>query len=214
MTIYSLDELLFLFGSSLLFHVQFPLKSVLSGLIWQGPQSPGHTIDGVLTLLASMTLEKSASFHIFWCWGPQLKPPSWECSLLGLLSTACGSGWEQPGAGGGEASGGRSSETQALSVCSGTFHMNSQPRKPTFPKAPVASGTRDGREKVSPPVDISFDYSLTTGAYWHLQFTTLEVLLMTTALSKEHWRNEFQTQHSSQFQVYLSIFTEICSCHR
>ena len=64
--------------------------------------------------------------------------------------------------------------------------MNSQPRKPTFPKAPVASGTRDGREKVSPPVDISFDYSLTTGAYWHLQFTTLEVLLMTAALSKEH----------------------------
>ena len=35
----------------------------------------------------------------------------------------------------GEALRGRSSETQALRVCSGEFHSNSQPRKPPFPKA-------------------------------------------------------------------------------
>ena len=33
-----------------LLFIKAPLKSVLSGLMWQGPQSLGHTIDGVLTL--------------------------------------------------------------------------------------------------------------------------------------------------------------------
>ena len=34
-------------------------------------------------------------------------------------------------------------------VCSATLHSNSQPGKPTFPKALVAQGTRGGREKVT-----------------------------------------------------------------
>ena len=38
-----------------------------------------------------------------------------------------------------------------LGVCSGTFHPNSQPRKPTFPKALVAGGARVGHEEVLPP---------------------------------------------------------------
>ena len=33
-----------------LLFIKAPCKSVLSGLIWQGPQSLGHTIDSVLTL--------------------------------------------------------------------------------------------------------------------------------------------------------------------
>ena len=40
----------------------------------------------------------------------------------------------------GEAAGGRS-----------TFHINSQPRKLTFPKALVTGGDRDGHEEVLPP---------------------------------------------------------------
>ena len=38
-----------------------------------------------------------------------------------------------------------------MGVCSGTFHPNSQPRKPAFPKALVAGGTRVGHEEVLPP---------------------------------------------------------------
>ena len=87
--------------------------------------------------LASMTLEKSSSFHIFWYWGPQVKPSSWECSLLGISSGCCGqvgiSLQER-----GEALGGTSIETKPLGVCSGTFHSNSQPRKPTLSLALVA----------------------------------------------------------------------------
>ena len=51
-------------------------------------------------------------------------------------------------------------------VCSATLHSNSQPRKPTFPKALVAQGIRGGCEKVI--------FLLTTmgqRAYWHLQLT-------------------------------------------
>ena len=67
----------------------------------------------------------------------------------------------------GKALGGSSSETQAL----GAFHSNSQSRKPTFPKNLVADGTRVGMKTYCRLVDISYDYNLTTGAYWHLQFT-------------------------------------------
>ena len=38
-----------------------------------------------------------------------------------------------------------------LEVCSSTFHSLSETRKPTFPKAGVAGGTRVGHEEVLPP---------------------------------------------------------------
>ena len=83
-------------------------------------------------------------------WGPQLKLPSWECSLLG---TSAGRG--VPGAqdSGGErwSFRGRKSETQALGCLFSTFHTNSQPRTLTFPKALVPGGSRDGYEEVPPP---------------------------------------------------------------
>ena len=40
---------------------------------------------------------------------------------------------------------------KVLSVCSGTFYTNSQLRKPSFPKALVPGGSRDGHEEVLPP---------------------------------------------------------------
>ena len=52
-----------------------------------------------------------------------------------------------------------------LGVGSGTFHSNSPSRKPSFPKNLVADGTRVGMKKYCHPVDISYDYNLTTGAY-------------------------------------------------
>ena len=55
----------------------------------------------------------------------------------------------------GEALRGRSSETQALSVCSGEFHSNSQLRKPTVPKAQFARRTRVGHETVLLPFPIT-----------------------------------------------------------
>ena len=39
----------------------------------------------------------------------------------------------------------------SLGVCSGTSHPNSQPRKPTFPKALGAGATRVEHEEVLPP---------------------------------------------------------------
>ena len=51
----------------------------------------------------------------------------------------------------GEAAGGRSSETQDLGYLLSTFHINSQPRKLTFPKAPVTGRAKDGHEEVLPP---------------------------------------------------------------
>ena len=49
----------------------------------------------------------------------------------------------------GGALGGEIIRYKPLGVCSATLHSNSQPGKPTFPKALVAQGTRGGREKVT-----------------------------------------------------------------
>ena len=54
---------------------------------------------------------------------------------------------------------------ELLGVCSGIFHFNSQHRKPTFPKALVAGGTRVDMKKCCFLVDISCNYDLNTGTY-------------------------------------------------
>ena len=64
----------------------------------------------------------------------------------------------------GGAVGGEIIRYKPLGVCSATLHSNSQPRKPTFPKALGAQGTRGVCEQVI--------FLLTTmgqRAYWHLQ---------------------------------------------
>ena len=73
---------------------------------------------------------------------------------------------------------------ELLGVCSGTFHFNSQPKKPTFPKALVAGGTRVDMKKCCLLVDISCNYNFSTCTYWHLQVTRPVGLLMTAALRK------------------------------
>ena len=40
---------------------------------------------------------------------------------------------------------------QDLGYLLSTFHINSQPRKLTFPKAPVTGRAKDGHEEVLPP---------------------------------------------------------------
>ena len=95
--------------------------------------------------VALKTLEKSPCLHASWSWVSQLKPPSWESSLLGTYepSAGCwGSGRDEPGVGGvvnlwrEEAV-----RPKPLAACSATFHSNSQPRKPALLKALVAWGT-------------------------------------------------------------------------
>ena len=84
--------------------------------------------------LALRARVKSPSIQGPWCWGPQLKPPSWEGSLPG------------PSAGSSEMSlegrdgvlGEEIVRLKSLGVCSGTVHSNSPKRKATFLKALVA----------------------------------------------------------------------------
>ena len=59
----------------------------------------------------------------------------------------------------------------SLGVCSGTFHSNSQPRKPTA-------------SNYCRLVDIFCSYNLTTCAYHYLRFTRPWGLLMTAAFRK------------------------------
>ena len=80
----------------------------------------------------------------------------------------------------GKALGGSSSETQAL----GTFHSNSQSRKPTFPKALGAGGTRVGRGEVLPPCGHFLELHLPASADWHLRFKRPVRQVMTAALRK------------------------------
>ena len=71
-----------------------------------------------------------------------------------------------------------------LGVCSDTFHSNSQPRKPTFPKAWLQVEPELGMKKCCHLVEISCNYKLPTSAYWHLQFTMPVGFLMAAALRK------------------------------
>ena len=70
----------------------------------------------------------------------------------------------------GEASGGtRWWDRRAWVFAQAHSTLNSQPRKPTFLKALVPSGTRVGREEVLPLVDISCNNNLPNSTDWHLQ---------------------------------------------
>ena len=85
----------------------------------------------------------------------------------------------------GEASGGRSSKTQALGCllrhilllihCPGS-HLSLRLWLHTEPKLDM--------KKYCRLVDIFYNYNLTTGAYWHLQFTRRKGLLMIAAARK------------------------------
>ena len=55
--------------------IETPLKPVLLGFLWLGPESLVHPDDGGLTL----GLEDQGKVTRYpgpWCWGPQWKPPS------------------------------------------------------------------------------------------------------------------------------------------
>ena len=68
-----------------------PLKGLLSPMFWLGPESR------VVSRPQGIWRQGSASLDLSWCWGSQLKPHSWECSLLALAPKHLGSvlrSWE------------------------------------------------------------------------------------------------------------------------
>ena len=68
-----------------------PLKGLLSPMFWLGPES------SVVSRPQGIWRQGSASLDLSWCWGSQLKPHSWECSLLALGPKHLGSvlrSWE------------------------------------------------------------------------------------------------------------------------
>ena len=123
-------------------------------------------------------LGKSRSLQVSWFWGPQFKAPSWECSLLGPSPEVVGKAWMIVQ--------GRSLEVvrhKPLSVCSGTFHSNSQPKRPALLKVPVAGGRELGIKKCFRLVDISCNYNLYTCAYWYLHSHGRLLLLLLSHFS-------------------------------
>ena len=93
--------------------------------------------------LSSKAWEKSRNLQVSWCWGLQFKAPPRESSLLGrpLPGIVAKVGMSLQG---------RSLEVvrhKPLSVCSGTFHSNSQPKRPALLKVLVAGGPELGMKK-------------------------------------------------------------------
>ena len=92
--------------------IEIPLKPLLSGFpdLDQSLSAPkGWGPDP----LFSRILEMFPSPQDLWRWGPQLKLPSWECSLLGPSAGCCGPGWDS-GTEDCEVLGGGSTELQVL----------------------------------------------------------------------------------------------------
>ena len=124
-------------------------------------------------------LGKSRSLQVSWCWGPQFKASSWECSLLGPSPEVVAKAWMSVQ--------GRSLEVvrhKPLSVCSGTFHSNSQPKRPALLKVLDAGGPELGMKKCCRLVDISCNYNLYTRAYWYLHSHGLLLLLLLSHFSR------------------------------
>ena len=93
--------------------------------------------------LSSKAWEKSRNLQVSWCWGLQFKAPPRESSLLGrpLPGIVAKVGMSLQG---------RSLEVvrhKPLSVCSGTCHSNSQPKRPALLKVLVAGGPELGMKK-------------------------------------------------------------------
>ena len=87
------------------------LKSTVFNM-WLGQESC------MLSRPQGISRQNSANFNLSWCWGSQLKPPSWECSLLApkhpQLCSVDPEGISLDGLFA-RCFGGNSSETQALS---------------------------------------------------------------------------------------------------
>ena len=95
-----------------------PFKDLLSPTFWLGPESC------VASRPQGIWRQGSASLDLSWCWGSQLKPRSWECSLLTLAPkhpqqcTAVLGRFARAGCLC-DASGGKITETQETRVLSG-----------------------------------------------------------------------------------------------
>ena len=70
-----------------------PLKPVLSALPWLGPYNLVHAM--VAWTSGREDPGKVTLLQVRWCWGPQLKPLFWECSLLGTSAGSGAPGWDE-----------------------------------------------------------------------------------------------------------------------
>ena len=134
--------------------IEPPLKPPLSGFPdWdQSRSAPKECGPGPLS---SKTLEMLPSPQDLWCWGLQLKLPSWECSLLGPSAGCCGPGWNESGGEGWRFRGKKWGTTpQAVA------QAHSAPTH--SPGSQVAQGTRGGQEKVPPPCGHFLYYNCTS----------------------------------------------------
>ena len=100
-----------------------------------------------------------------------------------------------------------------LSYCSGMFHSNSQPRKPSCPKALVAQGTRDG---LGGRADTLWTLSVTTTASLALTGTSVSQALesVNDSCPQLSWgrncRNKFQIQPAFRKPTATGKFSLHC----
>ena len=156
---------------------------------------------------------KSLQPQVSWCWGPQLKSPSWECSLLDTSAGSSAPVGMRP-EGRGEASGGKKLwDRRAWMFAQAHSTLTHSPGSRLSLRLWLQVEPELGMKRSCHLVEISCNSNLPTRADWHLQFKRQ---LMTAALrkgpgegtaemnSKHNWLSKIQFQRS----IFLTSFKE------
>ena len=139
---------------------------------------------------------KSLRPQVSWCWGPQLKTPFWECSLLDISAGSSAPGRHEAREGRGEASGEEVVRYKPLAFAPAHSTLSHSTATELSLRLWLQVEPELGMKKCCHLVEISWNSNLSSSADWHLQFKRPVGPLIAALRTGPgiHCRNEFQTQ--------------------
>ena len=113
---------------------------------------------------------KSLRPQVSWCWGPQLKTPSWEYSLLDISAGSSAPGRHEARGGRGEASGEEVVRYKPLAFAPAHSTLSHSTATGLSLRLWLQVEPELGMKKCCHLVEISWNSNLSSSADWHLQF--------------------------------------------